>query len=866
MAVQDFVAYINTTQIHRIAAVFFIILLGIGMGVGFSVASNNAREAADKDYNHELSVFTQWQMDLTSHFTKVGSLAATMGAFASGLATGPRNMSAPSASRMEYLNPTAFARLGRQVYMGGVSSMVLAPGGVITQMWPPGSLTLGFDALGSPTYAHVLPQIHNSTAAIITGPNKFASRSGSGMLFWFPVHVNDTASLDTFWGAAFVVVAVDDLLDTMNITARANEAQMDYAIWYTTVANGTTPTVIAENNPSATSTVIAHGMRMQLPIAEKGRLSYLAIYPRGGPVSPNIKVGTAVLIVLVTMIGSALLIFAGVYLVAYSYFLYRHRLAPAGNTPMFMAVLALRGAQPIADHAPLTAVKMFNEFAVSVRTLALANGCYPVCDIGDRCVCVAAKSPENLMKLAQAAVLTISVKGNVVTQDAVTPARRRSISCANTTTATVMSRAALTTQISEEMTQSSVVLAATCHPSVACHAMSASCVYDATRDVYFYGTAQLGKVCGALDVAKSGEVCWTAAFESSSYELCREASSTALTSHTLSENGAVTLYVASWWKENGDERDNEDPSTAMAVLSDAYVRRMTVLISEGKGEGKERRRKGDHGGSETRSGTSNHSNDATALTRVATLLHIAIISGDEKSTLEVIRRIVSEEKGVVVSAHESTIVAAFNLLSAGGHHQVRAADTVMRLREALPRTHFACSIQHGKVGALVMDGLVMCTGEAVSQGRILLQSAVALSTAVSGSDVVYLSADTTKAIQHNGLCLLCCHSELSSTYDCEAVDVVSFGSTGKQRVVYLLAHRRSAKATDDEWMYRLKDEEDQSPFAIVNAVFSRIASHDIEGAKRVWQEYEASHGTSHCDISVHARTGIVRHLKSCPPL
>lgn len=59
-------------------------------------------------------------------------------------------------------------------------------------------------------------------------------------------------------------------------------------------------------------------------------------------------------------------------------------------------------------------------------------------------------------------------------------------------------------------------------------------------------------------------------------------------------------------------------------------------------------------------------------------------------------------------------------------------------------------------------------------------------------------------------------------------------SWGKSRVVYRLAHRKTGKETDDEWMYRLKDEEDQSPFAAVNGVFNRLATGHLEEAKHIW--------------------------------
>eukprot|EP00388_Colpodella_angusta_P041656 GDKK01053881.1.p1 GENE.GDKK01053881.1~~GDKK01053881.1.p1 ORF type:complete len:703 (+),score=42.58 GDKK01053881.1:210-2111(+) len=631
------------------------------------------------------------------------------------------------------------------------------------------------------------------------------------------------------------------------------------------------------------------------------------MYPRGGPVSSSMKISTIIIVLVATILGSNAIV-ALVYIGAHCHFLFRHRYAPDSRTHMYVAALALRGAQPVADRAPLEAVRMFNDFNVSVRKLATQYGCYPICEIGDRCVYVASQNPEDLMRLSQAAVLEISVQGSVTqlapaTTDAHSHQshsrirRPRSPSCQRSTsyarTAPTVSRTALTSvsHLSEEMTQSSFIGTTTCHPSVACHTINTHCIYDAARDVYFYGSAaQLGKLGSALDMAKSGEVCWTSAFEERCQKACRTAASSALTSHTVSENGEIVLHVASWWKETGDERDNEDPSTAMAVLSDAYVRRMTVIVSEGKMESKERRRKGD-AGADTKSGSSAKS-EATALTRTATLLHIAILDGDEKTALETIRRIVTDEKGTIVSAHESKIVAAFNLLSAGGHHQIRAADTVLRLRQQLPSTRFVCSIQQGKVNALIMDGLVMCTGEAVTQGLALLQTAIAMNASggttsplpqvasnIGIDEVTFLSSDNSviaankwemqgsvtkrrsEIVQGNGLCLFFCFSELSAAYDCEAVDITT-SLTGKPKVLFRLAHRKSTKATDDEWMYRLKDEEDQSPYAAVNAVFARIACHDIEDATRLWREHVAAEGgVLLSEISIYARASISKYLK-----
>ena len=316
----------------------------------------------------------------------------------------------------------------------------------------------------------------------------------------------------------------------------------------------------------------------------------------------------------------------------------------------------------------------------------------------------------------------------------------------------------------------------------------------------------------------------------------------------------------------------------------------------GKGE------RGGAGGSNSK-GSSDKSGDATTVTRSATLLHI-YVGSEARSTLDVIRRIVQDEKGAVVSAHEPTIVAAFNLMTPGGHHQVRAANAVMRLRAVLA-VPFVCSIHHGKISALIAEGLVMCTGEAVLTGHALLYRALDMSgnltrlrmkgaggaddaddegdfsdakgganshTAVSifttsegaksptsargGATSAVASVIAAPPPLDNGLCVLHCAPELSSAYECEAVDMgplspalalpssspgaPSASTAPTVRVVFRLAHRKAGGAAkDDEWMYRMKNDEDECVFAVGNAIFARLAEGDVAEARRLWRASEA---------------------------
>lgn len=186
------------------------------------------------------------------------------------------------------------------------------------------------------------------------------------------------------------------------------------------------------------------------------------------------------------------------------------------------------------------------------------------------------------------------------------------------------------------------------------------------------------------------------------------------------------------------------------------------------------------------------------------------INGDPRVAFDTVKRVVEENRGRVVCCYENVMIAAYNLLSAGGHHQLRAADTVARLRARLDGVvPFVAAIHHGKLSALVSasDGVVMATGEVIQTCRVLLARAnemsrqAALAQAASAAKpvvgdghafatTVVVSSDGESApapspadaaspseVHHavtgplHGLCLLYCQAEMSLAYDCEAVDI-----------------------------------------------------------------------------------------------
>lgn len=859
MAVRDCLSYLNTTNWHRVAMLLFLALIGIGFGVGFSVSTTDARKAADDDYTHRLAVFTEWQMTITSHFARAGSLAASVAAYVTSSATEPMNYTASAAARVKIINNDAFNRLCSDLFqqVPGILALQLQSGGVISQSYPPGSAPIGLEIINNPVHTPVYNTLISTGNPLTVGPAVLA-QGGLGIFIRYPVFTNATKVRATFWGTGNVVMRMTDLLAALDIDHKLGQLGMEYTSWYT---NSSGATIHLTGSPGANNELIREGgMRMTLPFSEEGKSTFLAIYPKGGPVSPNVQANTVVAIIFSVLVGAAAVV-ALLYLGLLFAFVYRHRKAPAAKATVFMATISLRGAQPVAERAPLESVRMFGEFFQKVRHAAAQHGCYVVCEIGDRAVYVVSADPLHLMRLAQEVVGTVTIQSQQPQHALSRKDRGTSVACATTTVASRTSKHTTPTHSypstrrqSANNDHSTLLVAMFCHPSAGCHAAIARRHYDAARDVYFYGgSSSLAPLGHVADCTASGEVGWSDDFDKQCAARGLQAALVegSRSRHKIAEQGEAPTHVACWWQAaDGDDRDSEDPSTAMAILGDAYVRRMMVLASDERTAA----RKGIvKGGSMSDSGSS--SANATLLARSATLLQIAV-AGELRGVIDAVRRVVAEEKGSVVSAHENTIVAAFNLLSPTGQHQVRAAEAVTRLRTVLQQqgVDFVCALSTGKVSALVAEGVVICTGEPAATGRVLLQRAVELAGLKEAENLQPYSPShhmektlppSALTCAAPGLCLLLCNEELSGSYDCEAIDIVSTAS-GKPRLLYRLGE--IANVADDEWMYQLKEGEEKGAYSTTNAILRRIAEGDEAKARTMWEAMRLMNG-SHTSMS-----------------
>ena len=78
-------------------------------------------------------------------------------------------------------------------------------------------------------------------------------------------------------------------------------------------------------------------------------------------------------------------------------------------------------------------------------------------------------------------------------------------------------------------------------------------------------------------------------------------------------------------------------------------------------------------------------------------------------------------------------------------------------------------------------------------------------------------------------------------------------------MVFRLANAKAQGAKDDEWMYQLKDEEDDCKFGLINAAFNRLCDGDTADAARLFGKMD--HDTTASSVSQLALLNFRRLIK-----
>jgi signal transduction histidine kinase/ActR/RegA family two-component response regulator len=157
---------------------------------------------------------------------------------------------------------------------GGRVSLQLAPGGVISQIWPPegNEAARRFDLLHSPIHAPFVERVIASRVPLLYGPFDLV-QGGTGFAVRIPVFVGPGDG--RFWGVASAIIRVRDLLDESRVTSLP-AAGFGWAIW-------------RDGEPGAGSELIAASPRqparadtVTVPVALPGQRWELGVVPAHG--------------------------------------------------------------------------------------------------------------------------------------------------------------------------------------------------------------------------------------------------------------------------------------------------------------------------------------------------------------------------------------------------------------------------------------------------------------------------------------------------------------------------------------------------------------------------------------------------------
>lgn len=158
---------------------------------------------------------------------------------------------------------------------GGISSLQLAPDGVVTQIYPlaGNEAAIGHDLLNDPERRTEALKAIESRTLTLAGPFDLI-QGGSAVIGRLPVFVADKAGGERFWGFTIALIRLPALLEIIDL-GRLVERGYDYELWRIDPDSGT-PVVFARSAGADLKDVIP--FEIDVP---NGKWT-LAIAPRGG--------------------------------------------------------------------------------------------------------------------------------------------------------------------------------------------------------------------------------------------------------------------------------------------------------------------------------------------------------------------------------------------------------------------------------------------------------------------------------------------------------------------------------------------------------------------------------------------------------
>lgn len=230
--------FVDTVSLYWVVA-SVVLVIGVCLAIPLAQRSSQNSVARDQHAQNQRSMAFELHLEVQTGYQTVFSAVLNLESFVLGaMQSLPNNTNLNASQRVanqSFANFIPYATALQQ-YINGMKSLQLQPGGVINQVFPIGSATVGLDLLYRNTTLSpsLMANILDGSQIFVDGPRKFV-QGGFGFILRKLVYTLNSSvhSLDTWWGTVAVLAEWETFLNMSGITNQLDVPGAEFIIYNT---------------------------------------------------------------------------------------------------------------------------------------------------------------------------------------------------------------------------------------------------------------------------------------------------------------------------------------------------------------------------------------------------------------------------------------------------------------------------------------------------------------------------------------------------------------------------------------------------------------------------------------------------------
>jgi sensor domain CHASE-containing protein len=215
------------------------LVIGVCLAIPLSQRSSRNSAAQDQRLKNQQNLAFEIHLELRTGYQTVFSAVLNLESFVLGaMRSLPNNTNLNATERVADQSFSTFVAYATalQQYINGMKSLQLQPGGVINQVFPAGSATIGLDLLYRNTTLSpsLMANIVDGSQIFVDGPRPFVQGGFGFVLRKLVYSLNTTShSLSTWWGTVAVLAEWESFLNMSGITKQLQQPGIEFIIYNT---------------------------------------------------------------------------------------------------------------------------------------------------------------------------------------------------------------------------------------------------------------------------------------------------------------------------------------------------------------------------------------------------------------------------------------------------------------------------------------------------------------------------------------------------------------------------------------------------------------------------------------------------------